>query len=403
MSGMFRKAAVRLCLCLGVVGGFAAEAGAQDAPDDRSVGTQDGSDARPSVRTGIEDRPFITRAGNTRIGGYAEVHFRHERVEGIAEALTFDPKRFNLFTYTVVSDRVRVASELEFEEGGEEIKIEMAFIDFEIHPALTFRGGIILSPLGRFNLSHDSPVNDLTDRPLVSTEIIPTALSEAGMGFFGAFYPSPNSRISYEIYGVNGFTDGVILSDPAGTRIAAGKGNFEDNNGRPSWVGRLAVSPRPAWEIGGSLHTGPYNVWKADGLTIDEKRGLTILALDWNVVWRSFELLGEYARADIDVPPESAIYQANQQGFYTQVNAHFGRGWLTALPESVFTGVVRVGAVDFDSDTTGDSHRRLTLGLNFRPHEDTVFKLDYQREWERDIFNNEVNGAAFLFSVATYF
>ena len=42
-------------------------------------------------------------------------------------------------------------------------------IDFEVHPALNFRGGIILSPLGRFNLAHDSPANELTDRPLVST------------------------------------------------------------------------------------------------------------------------------------------------------------------------------------------------------------------------------------------
>ncbi len=403
MSGTVRKAAVSLVLCLGAVSGLVSEAGAQDASDARPVKAQDASNDRPLVKGGFEDRPFITRAGNTRIGGYAEVHFRYARVEGITEELTFDPKRFNLFTHTVVSDRVRVASELEFEEGGEELKIEMAFIDFEIHPALTFRGGIILSPLGRFNLSHDSPVNDLTDRPLVSTEIIPTALSEAGMGFYGAFYPTPSSRISYEFYGVNGFSDGVILSDPAGTRIAAGKGNFEDNNRHPSWVGRLAISPQPAWELGGSFHTGPYSVWKADGLTIGEKRGLTILALDWNVLWKSFELLGEYARAAIDVPRESAVFQANQQGFYGQVNAHFGRSWLTALPKSVFTGVVRVGAVDFDSDATGDSHRRLTLGLNFRPHEDTVFKLDYRRDWERDVFNNEARGAAFLFSVATYF
>jgi hypothetical protein len=296
-----------------------------------------------------------------------------------------------------------VASELEFEEGGEEIKIEMAVIDFEIHPALAFRGGIILSPLGRFNLSHDSPTNDLTDRPLVSTQLIPTALSEAGMGFFGALYPTAASRITYEIYGVNGFSDGVLLSDPSGTRMAAGKGNFEDNNNHPSWVGRVAISPQPAWELGGSFHTGPYNTWEAEDLAIDEKRHLTILALDWDLAWRSFEWVGEYARASIEVPAESAIFQASQQGFYAQINAHYGQGWVAALPKSVFTGVVRAGVVDFDADAVGDSHRRLTLGLNFRPEEDTVFKLDYQRDWERDPFNNEVKGAAFLFSVATYF
>ena len=93
-----------------------------------------------------------------------------------------------------------MASEIEIEEGGEEIKLEIAALDFEIHPALTFRGGVILSPLGRFNLAHDSPANDLTDRPLVSTEITGTALSEAGMGFYGALYPSANARIAYERY-----------------------------------------------------------------------------------------------------------------------------------------------------------------------------------------------------------
>ena len=360
------------------------------------------ADSRPLVEGGIHDKPFIATAGGTGIGGYAEAHFRLERQEGITEELTFDPRRFNLFTHTPVSDRVRVAAELEFEEAGEEIKVEMAVIDFEIHPGLALRAGILLSPLGRFNLSHDSPANDLTDRPLVSTRIIPTALSEAGMGFFGAVYPAA-ARITWEVYGVNGFSDGVLLGDPGGTRTAAGTGNFPDNNQRPSWVGRLAVSPQPSWELAGSFHTGPYNTWQAGGLAIDEKRRLTIWALDWDWAWRSLEWVGEYARVLIEVPPESRIFQESQQGFYGQVNAHFGQGWVGALPKSVFTGVVRAGTVDFDADAAGDSHRRLTLGLNFRPGEETVFKLDYRRDWERDPFNNEERGAAFLFSVATYF
>ena len=77
----------------------------------------------PLVRGGIGDKPFIKGiGGRTHFGGYTEVHFRYEREEGITEELTFEPKRFNIFTYTPVSDRLRVASELEFEEGGEEIK-----------------------------------------------------------------------------------------------------------------------------------------------------------------------------------------------------------------------------------------------------------------------------------------
>jgi hypothetical protein len=152
-----------------------------------------------------------------------------------------------------------------------------------------------------------------------------------------------------------------------------------------------------------SFHRGPYNVWEIEGLTIDQKRGLTIWALDWDLSWRGFELVGEYAGAAIEVPEESGIYQDSQQGIYAQLNAHFGRGWVKAMPASVFTGVVRLEGVDFDTQVQGDSQRRLTLGLNFRPEEDTAFKLDYQRQGTFDAFNNEVKGAALLFSAATYF
>ena len=76
---------------------------------------------------------------------------------------------------------------------------------------------------------------------------------------------------------------------------------------------------------------------------------------------------------------------------------------IPALPNSTLTGVVRYGAVDFDTDADGDSQQRLTFGLNLRPEEDTVFKLDYQYNWLRDGFNIEGRSAAVLFSAATYF
>jgi hypothetical protein len=130
----------------------------------------------PFVAGGVYDKPYMFGSGQMSLGGYADFQFRFEREDGITDEMTFLAKRFNLFTFAPVSDRVRVASEIEFEEGGEEIALELAILDFEIHEAFTIRGGVILSPLGRFNLSHDSPVNPLIDRPLVSTGIIPSTL-----------------------------------------------------------------------------------------------------------------------------------------------------------------------------------------------------------------------------------
>lgn len=357
------------------------------------------------VKGGIYDKPFMTRSqGRTLFGGYAETTFRFERLDGIKDELTFSVERFNIFVFAPVSDRIRLVAELEFEEGGEEVKMELAMIDFEIHPAFTFRGGILLSPLGKFNLAHDGPTNELNDRPLVSTQIIPTTLSEPGMGIFGAFFPGAASRITYEAYLVNGLNEGVLTGNPDGTRIASGKVNFEDNNNYPSFVGRLGVSPIPDFEIGISTHTGPYNVWVEDGLKIDERRDLTVLAVDAEGRWNKFNFLGEYARANIDVPGGSGgIFASKQEGYYTQISYRFFENVINTLPESRFSGVVRYDVADFDSDIAGESQKRLTVGLNFRPADDTIFKFDYQHNWMRDKFDTESRSAGLIFGMATYF
>ncbi len=361
--------------------------------------------ARPFVRGGVYDKPFITRLfGKTVLGGYVEMVSKFEREEGVTEEVSFEARRLNLFTHSVISERVRFFAEIEFEHGTEEIKIEFASLDFEIHPSLLFRGGILLSPLGKFNLAHDSPLNDLTDRPLVSTQIIPTALSEVGMGFYGAFYPSAQSRLTYEVYGVNGFNDGVILSG-SGTRIREGRGDVgEDNNPAPSLIGRVAYSPTANSEVGVSLHTGPYNRYKLEGLEVDERRNLTITAVDWEYGRESFSILGEYARASIDLPPSlRGLFAERQQGVYAQLNYRFGRGLIRTIPQSYLTAVVRYEFVDFDTDLKGDAHERLALGLNFRPTEDTVFKLDYHYNWIRNRVNGLERSAGINFSVESYF
>ncbi|MBD02847.1 MAG: hypothetical protein CME24_00700 [Gemmatimonadetes bacterium] len=310
---------------------------------------------RPLVSGGITDKPFIhATGGGTRIGGYMETHFRWEREAGFSEELTFEAKRFNLFTYAPISDRLRMVAELEFEEGGEEIVIEAALMDFELHPAATFRMGILLAPLGRFNLAHDSPANELTDRPLMSTDLIGTALSEVGMGFHGAFYPTKDARVSYEIYAVNGYDDGVLLGDADGTRIPAGKANQEDNNRRPSWVGRIGASPTPTTEIGLSLHTGPINDWEIEGLKVDERQDLTIWLIDAQGSWFGFNAEAEFAGASIDAPSTQPLLASSQSGYYAQLSRPFGSGLISAIPTSSFTAVARLGNVDFDTDTDGD-------------------------------------------------
>ena len=80
------------------------------------------------------------------------------------------------------------------------LKIEFATMDYRFEDWLNLRGGIILIPMGRFNLVHDSPLNDLPLRPMVSRLIIPSTFAESGIGFFGTVYPTQLSKVDYEFY-----------------------------------------------------------------------------------------------------------------------------------------------------------------------------------------------------------
>ena len=360
---------------------------------------------RPFVRGGVYDKPYLARlGGRTTIGGYAEAHARWERVDGRRDEAGFEAKRFNLFTNARVSDFVRIGAELEFEDGGSEIKLEYAAIDLRIHPSLTLRGGMLLSPLGRFNLSHDSPLNEFTDRPLVSTELLGVALSEAGFGAFGQVGFARTGRFTYEVYATNGFHDGIITDSEEGTRVSLGRGNLEDNNGSPAFVGRLAVSPLPSTELGISAHHGAYNVFTSEGTQVDERRELSILALDAEARVVGVQLSGEAAVTSIDIPTGlEGVYADRQHGFYAEAVRPFGRGWMRTMPSSSFAAKVRVDYVDFDVDRVGQTTGQVSLGLNFRPTQDSVLKLDYVRGRERDEFNNRSDHAFLLFSLATYF
>lgn len=379
---------------------LAASAGAQ-VPDTLR---QDTARARPFVEGGVYDKPYLGRLlGRTAIGGYAEAHARWLQADGVREELGFELRRWNLFTATQVNDFVRIAAELEIEELAEEVTLEFAAIDVTIHPLLTLRAGALLSPLGRFNLAHDSPLNEFTDRPLVSTEIIGTALTEPGIGFLGQ-RSFGSGRATYEIYAVNGFHEGVVSSSPDGTRIPAGKGAASDENSSPAFVGRVSWSPALGYEIGLSAHRGAYNVFQLDGENVDLRRDLRISVLDLQASVTGIELSGEAALARVELPPGlHDVYAARQAGLYAQAVRRFGRGWLAAMPAAFFEAGVRYDVVDFDTDLDGDSVQRITAGVNFRPSEDVALKFNFLRGRTRDRFNNLGENAGLLFSIASYF
>ena len=165
-------------------------------------------------------KPFVA-APKAIVGGYIDIQYRtHQKgvletgdyndIRGLQGTTNgFDQQRFVPFIYADITEHVKFASEIEIEHGirgaGEiEISLEFAHIDYLVNEPFNIRAGILLIPIGKFNLLHDSPLNDLTDRPLVAQFVIPSTMSETGAGFYGTFYPGRTSKLDYELYFTTG-------------------------------------------------------------------------------------------------------------------------------------------------------------------------------------------------------
>ncbi len=379
---------------------------ADPSPTIHPTGENRGTIAGP-VGQGLYSKPVWRKMGQgTYVGGYADFNYRSQ--QGAKQK--FEAIRMVPFIYGDIAPGLRYATEIEFEHGGAtdentgDAKLEFAFMDYDLlGETLGARGGLILVPLGKFNSMHDSPLNDLNDRPMISQTILPSAFYEPGAGFFGAAYPVGPVKLDYQFYltqGFNGSATGLSrITSTTGLKSARSNVNSSgDNNENISYTGRLGLSPILGTELGASFHTG---TWDNAG-----QNALSILALDWGLQWRCLEFLGEYANAQIDrnAATDSSV-PGRMEGYYGQLNVHFLENW--ARPNSVFTGVFRLDQQDLDllnqtSNQSANNKQRLTFGLNFRPLEQTVFKLDYQLNYENYYLPGESNNAI-VAGFATYF
>lgn len=368
------------------------------------------------VQGGVYNRPFLASVGRTAVGGYLEGNTNYFREDGISDGFSMELRRFNIFLFSSIGSRIRIISELEFEHGTEEIKLETALLDFQVNPSFVFRGGIILPPIGAFNVNHDSPRWDIVERPLVSTEIIPATLSEVGFGAHGRLFPRAFT-ITYDVYLTNGLGDGVLLNDRGRTRLASGKGTDlfeEDNNGRPSVSGRIGIrrGGGGGGEIGLSYYGGPYNSYRSEGVQVDARRDVQLAALDLTTELGPVSLRGEMAFAWIDVPVDlRELFGERQWGFHLDAVVPLLRPRIRGLPEAVLNGVLRVERVDYNrgtfastGDAIGDEVTAVVAGVSFRPVAGTVLKGNYRHEWIRDLQGNPATQrAGFQVGLATYF
>lgn len=363
----------------------------------------------------IYSRPFIQLGqSTTAVGGYLEANTNYFVTDGVPEGFSMEMRRFNIFLYSTIAKRIRFLSELEFEHGTEEIALETALLDFELNQGLVFRAGIILPPIGAFNLNHDSPKWEFVERPLVSTGIIPSTLSEVGFGLNGKFYPTKNLIFTYDAYLVQGLGDNIILNPEGRTSLQAGKFEerfAEDNNGSPAFTGKVGLRHRNIGEIGLSYYGGIYNTFRLDGINIDSKRRLHLMAVDYRTNIRKLTIVGEAAYTMVDVP-ESVVplFGQKQWGIFADFIYPVVKRRMFRWENAVINASLRLERVDFNmnkfenGDKVYDEINAIALGLGFRPSANTIIRANYRYHWIRDILGNPaVRQAGVQVGIASYF
>jgi len=369
-----------------------------------------------TVQGSIYQRPFIASSERTAIGGYVEANGHYRVDDGITDGLSMELRRFNIFLYSTIGSRLRFLSELEFEHGTREIALETAIVDLRVNPSLVVRAGILLPPIGAFNQNHDGPRWEFVDRPLVSTTIIPSTLSEIGFGVNGRLSRRGGASLTYDAYLTNGLGEGVVLNETGRTDLASGKREEQfagDNNGSPAFSGRVALQ-RGRWgEFGVSYYGAVYNAFRVDGEEVDERRRVDLTAVDWSTTLPgSISLRGEAGYARIDIPASlDELLGDTQWGGHLDLVAPVWRVAGGPLRGAPVNAALRLEYVDHNVGSfavtgrpRGDEIRAVVPGVSFRPAAGTVFKLNYRREWSRDLLRNPTaRSGVWQVGVASYF
>jgi hypothetical protein len=325
----------------------------------------------------------------TTVGGYGEIHYTDSTGRG--NPPTVDVKRFVVYLAHSFTERIALRSELEVQDAkvepgrnAGEVEVEQVFLDYRLADWLTLRTGLVLTPVGIVNETHEPPTFNGVSRPAFDQDVIPTTWREIGVGVLGTV--PWVAGLSYRVYLVNGLrAEG--FSAQGGIREGSGEGQ-NASFANPSLTGRLEWATL-GLKIGGSFwYGGTANGDSALGIG-SFAAPITLLSADARSDIGAASFRGEVAT--ISVRDAGAI----DQRYATALGSRLGGGYLEAAynllavlaPSSSqkVNAFVRHERYDMQAGvaagTTKDAslvRRITTFGLTYKPTWNVVFKGDYQ-------------------------
>ncbi len=327
------------------------------------------------------------------IGGYGEAlyqNFRSRRDDGspAAESDRLDLLRGVVYLGYKWTDRWLLNSELEWEhantEKGGEAAVEFAYLDYRWRPALSFRGGLLLMPVGILNELHEPTTFLSARRPDVESFLIPSTWRESGVGIYGEA-----GQLAYRAY----LTGGLDASGFSAAGLA--EGSAEGSQAKAddlAGVVRLDWTPRPGLVTGFSVFRGG----SGQGLTTAAGRRLHVgtTLVEGHLTWsyRGLQVRALAAQASLaDVAELDRIQELagaesvgnRLSGGYVEVGYDLFAAWphgeQALLPFVRYERLNTQASVPtgFAADPANDT-RIWTAGLAYHPIAQVIFKADYQ-------------------------
>lgn len=168
-----------------------------------------------------------------RLGGYTSAGINVPResettaaINEISLILTWENEsRFKFFSELELESPLSWDDANKFNTKQSYIDLERFYLDYNLSDKINLRGGRFLTPTGRWNQLHASPLVWTSSRPVATSRLFPMATN--GLMAFGAV-PLENSAIEYSLYvetlkNMDEDDDDLRFRNTTGARLAFGQ------------------------------------------------------------------------------------------------------------------------------------------------------------------------------------
>ncbi len=343
--------------------------------------------------------PFTPSKTQFMVRGYAHAGLNYKKVGDEVES-TFVGTTFNPIFMFKHGDRLIFETELEFafEDGQLEIGFEYANMSYLLNDYMTLRMGKMLLPFGTFiERLHPSWINKFANAPLGFGHGGIAPASGIGVEMRGAI-PVGSMKVLYSVYATNGprLNTGMDADGNFDEPDEAGQllfNNFEDNNNKKGYGGRLGILPfsNSSLEIGGSIYGGAIG----DRDSFYGNIGAMMYAFDLSFVRQVSAVKGivdiktQYNLTNVDdatyfEPTDNPIAPADPYTFENSSNAFFAQ--ISYRPTMAGSDVMKRFEIAYrysafnapEGAEWEQQSKQSSVALNYYMNWRTVFKLSYQ-------------------------